>query len=252
MKDITDIVIFNVDDNTSVMLQGYCFAKDIKLTTLGLTMPGIREMVIIQPDLILVSAGVLHDTRNSLEMRSFQREINKLSQVKVCILQDENSAAPVSKELSAMADIVMPTPINLEELDGYISTTFSSASDAVERRQHERRSFTERRASYYSRPSASQDVGFHIDQRGKCLHINGNKIDLTPKEFELIELLLTDVDRIFSAEEIVNHLWPVSQRATKADLYQYMHLLRKKIEDDPNHPKLLMNVKGYGYKLNLC
>ena len=92
---------------------------------------------------------------------------------------------------------------------------------------------------------------FKIDQRNKCVLLKGHKVDLTPKEFELIELLLTDVDRIFTTEEIIKHLWPENHRATKSDLYQYMHLLRKKMEKDPNNPEWILNVKGFGYKLNI-
>ena len=77
------------------------------------------------------------------------------------------------------------------------------------------------------------------------------KIDLTPKEFELVVLLSTDVNRIFMADEIIKHLWPENNRATKSDLYQYMHLLRKKIEKDPNNPQWIVTVKGFGYKLNI-
>jgi len=45
-------------------------------------------------------------------------------------------------------------------------------------------------------------------------------------------------------DEIIKHLWPENNRATKSDLYQYMHLLRKKIEKDPNNPQWIMTVKG--------
>lgn len=92
---------------------------------------------------------------------------------------------------------------------------------------------------------------FQIDHRNKCVILKGHQIFLTPREFELVELLSTDIDRIFTSDEIINHLWPENDRATKADLYQYMHLLRKKLENDPNNPQWLMNVKGFGYKLNM-
>lgn len=251
MKNITNIVIFNFDGNTPDMLEGYCFAKNIKLTALDLTMPGIREMAEIQPDLVLVPSAALEHANNTLEMKSFRREISKYPQIEVCILQDEGAGPVLTKGLPIAADHIIQAPFDLEQFDKYINTAFACTAEMVERRYHERRSFTERRVSYYSRYCGSRESGFHIDQRSKCLYVNGNKVDLTPKEFELIEFLLTDVDRIFSVDEIVNHLWPTSQRATKSDLYQYMHLLRKKIEADPNNPKLLMNVKGYGYKLNI-
>jgi len=77
-------------------------------------------------------------------------------------------------------------------------------------------------------------------------------LNLTRKEFELFELLAKDIDRVFMTDEIINHLWPDNNRATKSDLYQYMHLLRKKIENDPNNPQWILTVKGFGYKLNMA
>ena len=93
---------------------------------------------------------------------------------------------------------------------------------------------------------------FQIDQRSKSVLFNGKLLNLTRKEFELFELLAKDIDRVFMTDEIINHLWPENNRATKSDLYQYMHLLRKKIENDPNNPQWILTVKGFGYKLNVA
>lgn len=54
------------------------------------------------------------------------------------------------------------------------------------------------------------------------------------------------------SDEIINHVWPENNRVTKSDLYQYMHLLRKKVEIDPNNPQWILTVKGFGYKLNVA
>ena len=122
----------------------------------------------------------------------------------------------------------------------------------------DRRINGDRRMTYKRRNNAESDftketgvLSFYIDHRNKCLFVKGQKIELTPKEFELLLFLSTDVEQVFSAEEIINHLWTESHRATKSDLYQYMHLLRKKIEPEPNSPQWIRNVKGFGYKLEI-
>jgi DNA-binding response OmpR family regulator len=100
-------------------------------------------------------------------------------------------------------------------------------------------------------PSCFMVEPFLIDQRSKCVLLNGKSLNLTRKEFELFELLAQDVDRVFMSDEIINRVWPENNRVTKSDLYQYMHLLRKKIEIDPNNPHWILTVKGFGYKLNV-
>ncbi|HEY8097734.1 MAG TPA: winged helix-turn-helix domain-containing protein, partial [Methylobacter sp.] len=92
---------------------------------------------------------------------------------------------------------------------------------------------------------------FQIDQRSKCVLLNGKSLNLTRKEFDLFELIAKDVDRVFMSDEIINHVWPENNRVTKSDLYQYMHLLRKKVENDPNNPQWILTVKGFGYKMNV-
>ena len=90
---------------------------------------------------------------------------------------------------------------------------------------------------------------FLIDNQLKCVYLNEKLISLTCKEFKLFEKLANDVDRVISDEEIIDCLWPGNNHATKADLHQYMHLLRKKIEDDPKKPVWITTVKGFGYRL---
>ena len=96
----------------------------------------------------------------------------------------------------------------------------------------------------------SELTTLRIDKNSKCLLLNGIQVFLTPKEFELMEFLLSDINRVFKNSEIINHLWPESVRASKSDLYQYMHLLRKKIEKNHNNPQIVKTVRGFGYKIN--
>jgi DNA-binding response OmpR family regulator len=160
--------------------------------------------------------------------------------------------------------------MDLVEIDSVIKTAWSGSYLVDRRINKDRRITVDRRQNHYHHNGEGHHgldtrqterlphdegkldaLGFHVDVRQKCLFIKGHKIDLTPKEFELIEYLSTDPDRIFTPDEIVKHLWPENHRATKSDLYQYIHLLRKKIEKDHNQPQLILNAKGFGYKLNV-
>ena len=261
-----DITVFNNDKNLLVLLQSYCYKKSIKLIPLEFTLNGINLLAKTKPNVVIVSTQLLRGPQKVLEAASLKREALRNKQLKICALHEHANTA-VTSELSPWVDIVMNNPIDLIKLDAFIQSAFPVHAECPDRRAQERRRGSDRRYSsigmdaeerplsgYLSRennPSSERKYGFHLDQRNRCLVVEGHKIDLTPKEYELIDLLLTDVDRIFMSEEIVKHLWPENHRANKSDLYQYMHLLRKKIEPDPDHPRWLMNVKGYGYKLNL-
>ena len=268
MKVINCIIVFDNDKYFLAMLKGYCYANHIAMTEADFTMDGINELEKIKPALIVVPIDLISTANKSLET-SVLRRAGATGQVKICGL-NKNSTDIISAGLSEWIDVIINNPFDIREIDGYVKKTFflMNSSLTEKRMNRERRSVTGRRSIELANngddgynetrnPGYKHKTGnpgfknFQIDQRNKCVLLKGHKVELTPKEFELIELLLTDVERIFMAKEIINHLWPENNRATKSDLYQYMHLLRKKIEKDPNNPQWIVTVKGFGYKLNI-
>lgn len=90
---------------------------------------------------------------------------------------------------------------------------------------------------------------FVIDEAAKLVYIKGRRIHLTPKEYNLFCLLASSVGKIFSNQEIISEIWQSSHNATDKDVQQYIYSLRKKIEQDASKPRFLVNVPGFGYKL---
>jgi DNA-binding response OmpR family regulator len=267
MKTINSILVFDNDKYFLAMLKGYCYANNIAMTEVDFNRDGINEVAKLKPPLIVVPLDLVNTPNKSLEIALLRRATAN-GQVKICGL-NKSSTNIISVGLSGWFDVVINNPFDIGEIDGYLKKTFLLSSCLTEKRKYgERRSLTERRGIEFKsncddgytetgNRNYQHEVGvpgvknFQIDQRNKCVFLKGHKVDLTPKEFELVELLLTDVNRIFKADEIISHLWPENNRATKSDLYQYMHLLRKKIEKDPNNPQWIVTVKGFGYKLNI-
>ncbi len=267
MKTINNILVFDNDKYFLSMLKGYCYANNIAMTKVDFNRDGINEVAKLKPVLIVVPLDLVSTANTSLETVLLRRA-SASRQIKICGLNN-NSTDIISAGLTGWIDVIINNPFDIGEIDGYLKKTFLLKSRSSEKRRYvERRSLTERRRielnsngddgyqetrnrAYQQQAGISGFKNFQIDQRNKYVLLNGHKVDLTPKEFELVELLLTDVDRIFMTDEIINHLWPENKRATKSDLYQYMHLLRKKIEKDPNNPQWIVTVKGFGYKLNI-
>ena len=255
MKTLNNIAVFDNDKSFLAMLKGYCYANNIAMTEVVFDRDGINEVVKLTPALIVVPLDLVNTANKSFEI-ALLRRARANGQIKICGL-NKNSTDIISAGLSGWIDVIINYPFDIGEIDGYLKKINSCLT---ERRRHkDRRSSTDRRSiesnsngnDGYKETRNSGFKDFQIDQRNRCVFVFGHKVDLTPKEFELVELLSTDVDRIFMADEIIKHLWPENNRATKSDLYQYMHLLRKKIEKDPNNPQWIMNVKGFGYKLNI-
>jgi DNA-binding winged helix-turn-helix (wHTH) protein len=88
-----------------------------------------------------------------------------------------------------------------------------------------------------------------IDPIGKEVYLDDRKVELSPKEYELIRLLASEPGRVFSNHEILQNVWPKGHTATAKDVKQYIYLLRRKLEPDPKNPQWIVTVKGFGYKL---
>ncbi|MCK5190623.1 MAG: response regulator transcription factor, partial [Methylococcales bacterium] len=89
-----------------------------------------------------------------------------------------------------------------------------------------------------------------INYSHKVVKVNDIQIELSPKEFEIIDVLASHLGSVVKTEEILKTVWSEGDKATKADVYQYVHMLRKKIEIDPAKPQIIVTVKGLGYELS--
>ncbi|MCX8102976.1 MAG: winged helix-turn-helix domain-containing protein [Candidatus Bipolaricaulota bacterium] len=90
-----------------------------------------------------------------------------------------------------------------------------------------------------------------VDNVAKRVFLNGSEVKLSPKEYELVRLLASEPGRVFSNEEILQAVWAGRQWATAQDVKQYIYFVRKKLEADPENPRFIITVRGFGYKINL-
>jgi DNA-binding response OmpR family regulator len=76
----------------------------------------------------------------------------------------------------------------------------------------------------------------------------GTKVDLTSKEYALLELFLRNPNRTLSRTEIAEHIWDSSFTAMSNVIDVYVRYLRRKLGDNPEAP-MLRTVRGAGYRL---
>jgi two-component system, OmpR family, response regulator RegX3 len=96
-------------------------------------------------------------------------------------------------------------------------------------------------------PSSAGGVQMDLDRHE--VRVNGKLVDLTPKEFQILRHFLESPSRVFSRQEMLNCVWGEGYALEEHALDVHIHSLRQKIEDDPAKPKLIITVRGIGYKL---
>ena len=92
--------------------------------------------------------------------------------------------------------------------------------------------------------------GIELDDAAKTLTVDGEEVTLTPKEFEILKLLMAKRGRVVSPKEIYEEIWqeelPYGSERTVA---VHIRHIREKIEINPNEPRYLKVVWGQGYKM---
>jgi two-component system response regulator RegX3 len=81
--------------------------------------------------------------------------------------------------------------------------------------------------------------------------LNGNALTLPLKEFELLELLMENVNRVLTRGQIIDRVWGSNYFGDTKTLDVHIKRLRSKVEEDPARPKYIQTVRGLGYKLEV-
>jgi DNA-binding response OmpR family regulator len=87
-----------------------------------------------------------------------------------------------------------------------------------------------------------------IDPARREVTIDGRVIDLTPKEFELLALFAAHPGRVYSRKYLLENIWDYSYGGYDRTIDSHINRLRAKIEEDADHPQLVLTVWGVGYK----
>ena len=89
-----------------------------------------------------------------------------------------------------------------------------------------------------------------IDLDKRKVTLNDAKLELTPKEFDLLVLLAQKPGRVYSRNDLLDKIWGYSFNGYEHTVNSHINRLRAKIEPDINHPKYILTSWGVGYKFN--
>ncbi len=99
-------------------------------------------------------------------------------------------------------------------------------------------------------PAATLEAGpVRMDVDRHVVSVRGKQIQLPLKEFELLEVLLRNADRVLTRMQLIDRVWGVDYVGDTKTLDVHVKRLRAKIERDPANPRHIVTVRGLGYKL---
>ena len=89
-----------------------------------------------------------------------------------------------------------------------------------------------------------------VDRRRHEVSRAGARIDLTPLEFQILDLLASEPGRAWSRNDLLDRVWSTEYEGYQRNIDPHINRLRKKLENDPKNPHYVLTVRGVGYKLN--
>lgn|GEM_PF-4492790 len=93
--------------------------------------------------------------------------------------------------------------------------------------------------------------GLHIDKTSHRVYINSTEVSFTAKEFDLLVLLASNPNRVFSKAELFERLWGMDSLGDIATVTVHIGKLREKIELVPSNPQYIETIWGMGYRFKM-
>ena len=172
----------------------------------------------------------LNGTRATIELR-------KEKEIPIIMLSAKSEDSDIILGLNLGADDYLTKPFNPLELIARVNSQI-------------------RRYTRFSSliKSDNQDLiivgGLELNKVSKLVTVNGKEAKLTPLEFKILNLLMSNLGRVFSIEEIYERVW--NEAPYNVDTVTvHIRRIREKIEVDPRNPQYVKVVWGVGYKVDI-
>jgi two-component system KDP operon response regulator KdpE len=162
------------------------------------------------------------------------RSIRTISKVPIIILSARGSQQDILKGLKMGADDYLVKPFYPEELQARIEAVLRRANIPIPESD--------------KLPLRFGGSDLVIDPANRQVMVRNKIIDLTPTEYDLLLFMARRVDRVLPIDVIFENVWPYYAEASLNSVKWYVWRLRRKIEDNPRHPRYILTEHGIGYR----
>ena len=215
-----------VVDDEKVMVKGIRFNLENEGYTVDVGYNGRQAVELARAnDYDLIILDLMMPELDGLEACM---EIRAFSNVPIIMLTARSEDTDKLLGFEYGADDYITKPFNILEVKARVKALLRRAS-AARRQEDDRQRLTL--------------GGLTLDTAGK----DGRTVELTAREFDLLELLMKHPDRVYSREQLLNLVWGYEYTGEYRTVDVHIRRLREKVEQDPANPTLLCTKWGVGY-----
>jgi two-component system KDP operon response regulator KdpE len=217
-----------VDDEPQItrVLRTVLSSQGYQVRTAGEGESALASFTEWRPELVITDLYMPH--MDGLELC---RRIRSMSSVPIIVLSVKGEERTKVEALDSGADDYVTKPFGIDELLARVRAAL-------------RRGAGEPDLSAF-------DVGdFRVDLESRRVHVRGQEIRLTPKEFDLFVYMARHPSRVLTHRTLLEAVWGEASQEQPEYLRVFMGQLRKKLEPDPSNPKYLVTEPWVGYRFN--
>jgi DNA-binding response OmpR family regulator len=221
--------ILVVDDQSSVrtLMQEYLSEQGFRVVTAADGQEALYSARHEQPNLILLDIMM-----PKMDGYQFLRQYRQERQTPVIIITAREEETDAVLGLDLGADDYVVKPFRMRELLARIRAVLRRIEGGPEKAEE-------------------LHVGqIQLDQRTHMVTVKGNPVELTPIEFDMLAVMMRSPGRVFTREQMVDHLLDSGFTGLDRTLNVHIRNLRKKIESEPSKPQVIETVFGVGYRFH--
>jgi two-component system, OmpR family, KDP operon response regulator KdpE len=177
------------------------------------------------PDLIILDVNL-----PDMQGTDVVRELRRMSNVPVLMLTGMTDSSHIVSGLDSGADDYLGKPFKADELLARVRALL-------------------RRVPSADQPIVAADGQIEIDTRMRIVRVRSEQVDLTPTEYQLLLLLAQHPGEVLDHQTLLQRVWGDEYVNDTAYLKVYIWHLRRKLEQNPHEPRIVMTEWGVGYRL---
>lgn len=216
-KDIVNALKIYLSDPSYTIFEAYDGAEALALVK--------------NEDIHLVLTDIMMPVRDGI---SFVSELRKTSNIPVILLSAKSEDTDKILGLNIGAD-------------DYITKPFNPVEVCARVRSQLRRYF--QLGGGKARPETFVCGGIELNDESKQVTVDGEPVSLTPKEYDILRLLISEPGKVFYPKEIYRRVWKDIPLNSDNTVAVHIRHLREKIEIDPSEPRCLKVLFGQGYMI---
>ncbi|MDQ0903475.1 response regulator transcription factor [Paenibacillus sp. V4I7] len=222
-----------IDNNVifAEMVRMYLAEEDFTVQTASTARDGLRTFHSFVPDVVLLDLSL-----PDVDEITLCKTLRQQTQTPIIVVSINSRASEIIKAFTAGADDFLTKPFSMQELKARIMIAIRKSIQPP---------------STENSPEIPADEHFlqlQLDPVRRYISVNGDMVETTFSEFELLKVFYEHPYRVFTRDELITIIRGINYHVNDRSIDVHITNLRRKIEIDPKKPKYIQTVWGLGYR----